>query len=68
MSNTKYNVKKILKQIRGKEICMSSLETIIAIHIGADKRTVNRYIEIMKKWGLIKMDKENKVQVLSKVI
>ena len=68
MSNTKCNVKKILKQIRGKEICLSSLKTIIEIHIGADKRTVNRYIEIMKKWGLIKMDKENKVQVLSKVI
>ena len=47
---------------------MSSLKTIIEIHIGADKRTVNRYIEIMKKWGLIKIDKENKVQVLNKVI
>ena len=68
MSNTRLNVKKILKHIRGKEIPISSLKTIIEIHIGADKRTVNRYIEIMKKWGLIRLDKENKVQVLNKVI
>ena len=61
-------VKKILKYIRGKKIPISSLKTIIEIYVGTDKRTVNRYIEIMKKWGLIKLIKENKVQVLSKVI